>query len=193
MRSNQRDRLKVLNHKRKRLRPILLKSKLSPQTQQNGKQQMSIAETDSGSSNSSPNENSRFDALMEQLKGNKISNSKLREEVFNILLEDATETPEVGKFYTFEYDPKFADKLKEWDEYPLVYAMEYKKDNLIGANVHYIRTTNSRLKALNNKRFPKKTIRQYIPKRADRIFFEVKEDEVELIGTLPLENFHRNR
>ena len=159
----------------------------------------SLNEQESGQSNtdasssSSQSETSRFDGLIESLKGNKISNSKLREEVFNILLDDATESPETGKYYTFEYDPKFADKLKEWDEYPLVYAMEYKKDNLIGANVHYIRTTNSRLKALNNKRFPKKTIRQYIPKRADRIFFEVKEDEVELIGTLPLENFHRNR
>ena len=149
--------------------------------------------TDSGSSNSSQNENSRFDALMERLKGNKISNSKLREEVFNILLDDATESPSVGNYYTFEYDPKFADKLKEWDQYPLVYAMEYKKNNLIGANIHYIRTPNARLKALNNKKFPKKTLRQYIPKNADRIFFEIKEEEVQLLSTLPIEKFHRNR
>ena len=149
--------------------------------------------TKDGSSNSSQNENSRFDALVADMKGNKISNSTLREEVFNILLDDATETPETGKYYTFEYDPKFADKLKEWDEYPIVYAMEYKKDNLIGANIHYIRGTNSRLKALNNKRFPKRTLRQYIPKNADRIFFEIGEDEVQLLSTLPIEKFHRNR
>ena len=149
--------------------------------------------TKDGSSNSSQNENSRFDALVADMKGNKISNSTLREEVFNILLDDATETPETGKYYTFEYDPKFADKLKEWDEYPIVYAMEYKKNNLIGANIHYIRGTNSRLKALNNKRFPKRTLRQYIPKNADRIFFEIGEDEVQLLSTLPIEKFHRNR
>ena len=154
---------------------------------------MTIATTDSGNSNSSQNENSRFSELMEKLKGNKISNSQLRQEVFNILLDDATETPETGKYYTFEYDPKFADKLKEWDEYPIVYAMEYKKNNLIGANIHYIRGTNSRLKALNNKRFPKRTLRQYIPKNADRIFFEIGEDEVQLLSTLPIEKFHRNR
>ena len=164
-----------------------------PQTQQNGKQQMTIAETDSGNSKSSQNENSRFSELMEKLKGNKISNSQLRQEVFNILLDDATESPSTGKYYTFEYDPKFADKLKEWDQYPLVYAMEYKKNNLIGANIHYIRGTNSRLKALNNKRFPKRTLRQYIPKNADSIFFEIKEDEVQLLSTLPIEEFHRNR
>ena len=97
---------------------------------------MTIAGTEDTSSESSPK--SRFDQLITELKGNKISNSKLREEVFNILLDDATETPSTGKYYTFEYDPKFADRLKEWDQYPLVYAMEYKKDNLIGANIHYI-------------------------------------------------------
>ena len=149
--------------------------------------------TDSGNLESSQNESSRFDDLISQMKGNKISNSRLREEVFNILLDDATEAPSTGKYYTFEYDPKFADKLKEWDEYPIVYAMEYKKDNLIGANIHYIRGTNSRLKALNNKRFPKRTLRQYIPKRADSIFFEIKESEVQLLSTLPLEKFHYNR
>tara|TARA_B100000123_G_scaffold5563_1_gene4137 strand:+ start:263 stop:760 length:498 start_codon:yes stop_codon:yes gene_type:complete len=159
----------------------------------------SLNEQESGQSNtdasssSSQSETSRFDGLIESLKGNKISNSKLREEVFNILLDDATESPETGKYYTFEYDPKFADKLKEWDEYPLVYVMEFKKDNLIGANIHYIRGTNSRLKALNNKRFPKRTYRQYIPKRADSIFFEISEDEVQLLSTLPLEKFNYNR
>ena len=159
----------------------------------------SLNEQESGQSNtdasssSSQSETSRFDGLIESLKGNKISNSKLREEVFNILLDDATESPESGKYYTFEYDPKFADNLKEWDEYPVVYAMEFKKDNLIAANIHYIRTTNARLKALNNKRFPKKTLRQYIPKRADSIFFEIQESDVGLLSTLPLEKFHYNR
>ena len=131
--------------------------------------------------------------MVESLKGKKISNSSLREEVFNLLLDDATESPETGKYYTFEYDPKFADKLKEWDEYPLVYVMEFKKNNLIGANKHYIRGTNSRLKALNNKRFPKRTYRQYIPKRADSLFFEIQESEVQLLSTLPLEKFNYNR
>ena len=152
---------------------------------------MTIAKTEDTSSESSPK--SRFDQLITELKGSKISKSKLREEVFNILLDDATESPSKGKYYTFEYDPKFADNLKEWDEYPLIYVMEFKKNNLIGANIHYIRGTNSRLKALNNKRFPKRTLRQYIPKNADRIFFEIKEDEVQLLSTLPIEKFHRNR
>ena len=152
---------------------------------------MTIAKTEDTSSESSPK--SRFDQLITELKGSKISKSKLREEVFNILLDDATESPSKGKYYNFEYDPKFAYNLKEWDEYPLIYVMEFKKNNLIGANIHYIRGTNSRLKALNNKRFPKRTLRQYIPKRADSIFFEIGEDEVQILSTLPIEKFHYNR
>ena len=131
--------------------------------------------------------------MVSGLKGSKISQSKLRDEVFNLLLDDATESPSAGKFYIFEYDPKFADKLKEWDAYPIIYAMEFKKNNLIGANIHYIRTTNARLKALNSMSFPKKTLRQYIPKRADSLFFEIQESEVQLLSTLPLEKFHYNR
>ena len=152
---------------------------------------MTIAKTEDTSSESSPK--SRFDQLITGLKGNKISKSQLREEIFNILLDDATDSPTTGKYYIFEYDPKFGDKLAEWDEYPIIYAMEFKKNNLIGANVHYIRTLNARLKALNNKRFPKRTLRQYIPRRADSIFFEIKESEVQLLSTLPLEKFHYNR
>ena len=152
---------------------------------------MTIAKTEDTSSESSPK--SRFDQLITGLKGNKISKSKLREEIFNILLDDATDSPTTGKYYIFEYDPKFGDKLAEWDEYPIIYAMEFKKNNLIGANVHYIRTVNARLKALNNKRFPKRTLSQYIPRRADSIFFEIGEDEVQLLSTLPIEKFHYNR
>ena len=152
---------------------------------------MTIAPTEDTSSESSPK--SRFDQLITDLKGSKISKSKLREEVFNILSDDATESPSKGRYYTFEYDPKFADNLKEWDEYPLIYVMEFKKNNLIGANIHYIRGTNSRLKALHNKRFPKRTLRQYIPKRADSVFFEIQESEVQILSTLPIEKFHYNR
>ena len=152
---------------------------------------MTIAPTEDTSSESLPK--SRFDQLITDLKGSKISKSKLREEVFNILSDDATESPSKGRYYTFEYDPKFADNLKEWDEYPLIYVMEFKKNNLIGANIHYIRGTNSRLKALNNKRFPKRTLRQYIPKRADSVFFEIQESEVQILSTLPIEKFHYNR
>ena len=87
---------------------------------------------------------------------------------------------------------KFKDQLKVWDQFPLIHVMEFKKGNVLGANLHHT-STKSRLSAINNNRFPESTLRYYIPKNADRIFFEVKESEVELIATLPLEKFHRNR
>ena len=154
---------------------------------------MTIATTDSGNSNSLPRESSRFDELMSQIKGNKITPTKLRDEIFNILLDNATEIPQTDRWYIFEYDPKFRDQLVEWDEYPLIYALEFKKDNLLGANMHYMGASNARLRAINNKKFPTSTLHYYIPKRADAIFFEIKESEVQLLSQLPLEKFHRNR
>ena len=154
---------------------------------------MTIATTDSGNSNSLPRESSRFDELMSQIKGNKITPTKLRDEIFNILLDNATEIPQTDRWYIFEYDPKFRDQLVEWDEYPLIYALEFKKDNLLGANMHYMGASSARLRAINNKKFPKSSLRYYIPKRADSIFFEISESEVQLLSLLPLEKFHRNR
>ena len=154
---------------------------------------MTIATTDSGNSNSLPRESSRFDELMSQMKGNKITPTKLRDEIFNILLDNATEIPQTDRWYIFEYDPKFRDQLVEWDEYPLIYALEFKKDNLLGANMHYMGASNARLRAINNKKFPKSSLRYYIPKRADSIFFEISESEVQLLSLLPLEKFHRNK
>ena len=89
-----------------------------------------------------------------------------------------------------EYDPKFKDRLIEWDQYPLIFYLEGKGSNVIGANMHYI-SSNARLSAINRKKFPKSSLRQYIPKNADSIFFEIQESEVQLLSLLPLEKFHR--
>ena len=163
-----------------------------PQTQQSGKQRKSTAGTGFGSSKSSQKESSRFDVLVESLKGNKITRTKLRNEIFNKLFDEATDEPEEGKWYLFEYDPKFKDQLKQWDQFPLIHFLEVKKENMLGANLHYI-NTNARLNAINNKKFPASTLHYYIPKRADAIFFEIRESEVQLLSQLPIEKFHRNR
>ena len=163
-----------------------------PPTQQSGLQQRSSAETDSGNSKSSQSTNSRFDSLVQDLKGKRITRSKLRDEVFNILYDDSTDNPSIGKYYIFEYDPKFKDQLREWDEFPLIHIVEMKKGNILGANIHYL-NKNARLRAINNKKFPASTLHYYIPKNADRIFFEVQENEVPVLSQLPIEKFHRNR
>ena len=148
-----------------------------PPTQQSGLQQRSSAETDSGNSKSSQSTNSRFDSLVQDLKGKRITRSKLRDEVFNILYDDSTDNPSEGKWYAFEYEPKFKDQLREWDEFPLIHIVEMKKGNILGANIHYL-NKNARLRAINNKKFPRSTLRYYIPKRADSIFFEISMNSV---------------
>ena len=37
------------------------------------------------------------------------------------------------------------------------------------------------------------TLRYYIPKNADNLFFEVNEDDMQAMSQLPLEKFHTNR
>ena len=86
-----------------------------PPTRQSGKQQSSTAGTGFGSSSSSLKSSSKFTSLIQSLKGKSITKTKLRDTVFNRLLDDAVETPEEGKYYFFVYDPKFKSVLKEWD------------------------------------------------------------------------------
>ena len=84
---------------------------------------------------------------MQDLKGKRITRSKLRDEVFNILYDDSTDNPSEGKWYAFEYEPKFKDQLREWDEFPLIHIVEMKKGNILGANIHYL-NKNARLRAI---------------------------------------------
>ena len=163
-----------------------------PQTQQNGNQQSNTATTEDGSSNSSQNTSSKLNDYFESIQGKKLSMSTMRNEIFNTLFDNATDKPQVGKYYIFEYDPKFKDQLKVWDQFPLIHVMEFKKGNVLGANLHHA-NAKSRLTAINNNRFPESTLRYYIPKNADSIFFEVDDLDVPKLSQFPLEKFHRNR
>ena len=163
-----------------------------PQTQQNGNQQSNTATTEDGSSSSSQNGSSKLSSYFASIEGKKLSMSTMRNEIFNTLFDNATDKPIVGKYYIFEYDPKFKDQLKTWDQFPLIHVMEFKKGNVLGANLHHV-NTKSRLTAINNNRFPESTLRYYIPKNADSIFFEVDDLDVTKLSQFPLEKFHRNR
>ena len=163
-----------------------------PQTKRSGKQQSNTAGTGFGSSSSSQKSSSKFDGLLKNLKGKSITKTKLRETVFNTLYDDATDQPEEGKYYFFDYDPKFKSVLKEWDQFPLINLLEIKGNIYLGANLHYV-NSNTRLSAINNKKYPPSTLHYYIPKNADDIFFEVSEEDIQILSQLPLEKFHRNR
>ena len=102
---------------------------------------------------------------MQNLKGRTITKSKIRSEVFDILYDDATDNPSTGKWYVLEYEPKFKDQLREWDEFPLIHIVEMKKGNILGANIHYL-NKNARLRAINNKKFTASNLNYYIQKNA---------------------------
>ena len=164
-----------------------------PKTQQSGKQPKSTAGTGFGDSKSSPKESSgsKLEAYINSIRGTKITKTKLRNEIQNILFDGATEEPEIGKWYFFEYDPKFRDMLKMWDQFPFIRVLEKRsKGHILGANLHYLKT-NTRLNAINKNSVPNVALHYYIPKRADNIFFEVEEADVQLMSQLPIEKFHR--
>ena len=116
--------------------------------------------------------------------------STMRNEIFNTLFDNATDKPIVGKYYIFEYDPKFKDQLGEWDEFPLVKVLEKKNDIYLGGNLHYL-NAKARLSAINTDKYPNSSLHYYIPKNADSIFFEVGEQDIQLLSQLPLDKFHR--
>lgn len=167
-----------------------------PRTKQNGKQQKNSAAIGFGNSKSSPKSSSKFDDLIKEYKGKKISNSELRYEVFVILDEAGVgkgSNVKEGNFYFFEYDPKWKSVLKEWDQYPLIQVIE-KKGNILGANLHYV-SPKQRLSILNNKNraLPKETLHYYIPRNRETNFYELTEADVLILSQLPLDKFHRNR
>ena len=89
-------------------------------TMQSGGQLRNTAATEDTTSESSQSESSELTTLLQELKGSKVSKAQLREKIFEALYDNATEQPQVGKWYFFEYDPKFRDSIKKWDEYPLI-------------------------------------------------------------------------
>ena len=159
---------------------------------QSGGQLRNSAATEDTTSESSQSESSALTTLLQDLKGSKVSKAQLREKIFEALNDNATGNPEVGKWYFFEYDPKYKDIIKKWDAYPLIKLMEIKSDRLLGANIHYLKPR-ARLGSLNSQEAPMSTLHYYIPKNADNLFFEVGEEDMEAMSQLPLEQFHTNR
>ena len=106
---------------------------------QSGGQLRNTAMTEESTSDSSQSESSELTTLLQSLRGSKVSKPQLREKIFEALYDNATEQPEVGKWYFFEYDPKYRDSIKKWDEYPLIKLMEIKNDRLLGMNIHFLR------------------------------------------------------
>jgi hypothetical protein len=51
---------------------------------------------------------------------------------------EATFTPEIGKFYLYEYDPKLKDELPYYDRFPVIVVLNVYNDGWLGVNFHYL-------------------------------------------------------
>jgi hypothetical protein len=51
-------------------------------------------------------------------------------------------TPQIGKMYFYNYDPKFKDKLPYYDEFPLIFVIDYFSGGFMGINLHYVSPRN---------------------------------------------------
>jgi hypothetical protein len=53
-------------------------------------------------------------------------------------LETNTSGNRVGKMYTFRYLPIGRKKLPYYDTFPLIMVLDFKKDSILGINLHYL-------------------------------------------------------
>lgn len=44
----------------------------------------------------------------------------------------------IGRMYTFTYDPKWKEELPYYDTFPLIFPFDFKKDRMLGLNMHYL-------------------------------------------------------
>jgi hypothetical protein len=50
--------------------------------------------------------------------------------------------PQIGRMYCYAYDPKYADKLPYYDEFPLIFMVKPEPGGFLGINLHYVSPRN---------------------------------------------------
>lgn len=110
-------------------------------------------------------------------------------------LED-TMIPSSGELYMFEYKATYAQKLKYYDEFPLVYVLEGGK-KFYGANLHYLnhRSRMNVILGLENGRakFPKQCYHYYVISGLETPLFKINRADYKTAIFLPVENFVTRR
>lgn len=136
-------------------------------------------------------------SVLDQIKKENASNrNEQRKIAFNYLFDNAVEHDdvEIGKFYLFEYKPKYLKQLRHWDRYPYILVLEKYTDGILGANFHYTTQKNRILLAQSylNKNIKIKDylLHRYIPEKADNIFFQVEDKDIIDFAALTIEQFY---
>jgi hypothetical protein len=127
-------------------------------------------------------------------------------------------TPEVGKMYLFQYDPKLKKELPYYDTYPLVFPIDESKGGFLGLNMHYLplrqravlmdalydtvsnnryddstrlRLSYSILKGASKYKAYKPTIKKYLGSHVRSRFIEIKPVEWDIALFLPIQSFKK--
>jgi len=127
-----------------------------------------------------------------------------------------TDSTIIGKMYFYFYDPKTKEKLKYFDNFPLVIPVEEYSNGFLGLNLHYIHPKfrinllDKLSETLSNDKFDEKTkfrlsysflksaskiyeatpcIKRYLYNQVKSSFLQINADEWDIAALLPAENF----
>ena len=108
-----------------------------------------------------------------------------------------------GSLFAYWYDPKWAEKLPYYDEFPMIMMVEKAKKGFIGLNFHYLPPMlRARLldrvkgrgitwSAIKNIDVVKPAVKRYLTNHIGGKVVVIPEDEEELSIFLPLERFKK--
>lgn len=115
------------------------------------------------------------------------------------------ERPGPGKLMTYAYDPKFKEKLKYYDEYPLIIMLDTNQTGWYGANLHYLppqlrvtlleeidyrkKPLRAIASALENNPITRVCLKRYLVKQVKSPPVTIPKDEWEIAIQLPFESF----
>ena len=119
----------------------------------------------------------------------------------------SAERPAPGKMVTYVYEPKLKDKLKYYDNYPLIIMLDVTKDGWYGANIHYLppklrvalleeieynsKSLRQIASALENNPYTKPCLKRYLSKQVRSVPVTIPKEEWEIAIQLPFENFQK--
>lgn len=106
--------------------------------------------------------------------------------------------PQPGKFYIFDYNPKYQEYLPVYDTFPLIFCYKHWDNGFIGMNLHYfnIKRRAEILKDIDNNRITLYPSRLYKyldeTKYTKGIIAEVPQSEIIDACKIPTEAFYSN-
>jgi hypothetical protein len=114
--------------------------------------------------NDAPTSKQAVDWLRQQaLKLKNVNpNGLIAEAVGNKRLTGLTDES-IGQMFMFSYDPKLKGVLPYYDQFPLVFPIEYYGDSFLGINLHYLppmlraNLMDSLMSTINNTKYDKTT------------------------------------